>query len=80
MGKMIGKFKTELVALAAVAEALVAVALAFDWISDTQGASLTGAIAAFLVFVRQTTTAVSKVAGLVEKPVGVVNDLLKKVT
>lgn len=75
----LGRFKTELVAIAAFLEALVALALAFEWLTVSQAAAATGTLAAFLVLVRGTVTPVAKVARVIEKPIEVANDLLRKV-
>lgn len=73
----LGRFRGELVAIAAFVEAVVALALAFEWLTPQQAAAATGAIAAFLVLVRGTVTPVAKVAQVIEKPVGAVNELLR---
>ena len=78
--KMLGRLTREPVALAAFCEAVVTLLLALDVIEPELGAALTGIITAGLVLVRQVVTPVSKVATVLDKPVDVVNGLLKGVT
>lgn len=67
-------------AIAALAEAVIAFLLAIGVMSPEVGAAVTGLVAGALTVIRTFVTPVTKVAQVLDQPVGVVNDLLKKVS
>lgn len=71
------KLQVQAIAIAGLIEAAITVALAFDQIKPEVAAGITGLVTAGLFAIRTFVTPVEKVAQLVEKPVGAVNDLLK---
>lgn len=71
------KFQEQAIAIAALLQAIITVLLAFQIIEPEAGAAMTGFIAAALVVIRTFVTPVEKVATLVDKPLDVVNDLLR---
>jgi cobalamin biosynthesis protein CobD/CbiB len=66
-------------ALAGLASATVTFLMAIQVMSPEVGAACTGLITAALFSIRMFVTPVEKVATLLEKPVGLVNQLLKDV-
>lgn len=79
MATVLRRLRGQPVAVAAFLEAVVALLLALGVVDAALGAGLTGAIAAGLALVQRVVTPVEKVSKVLERPLGEVNDLLKKV-
>lgn len=76
---MLLKAQNYALAFAGLATAIVTFLMAIQVMSPEVGAGCTGLITAALVVIRTFVTPVAKVATVLDKPVGVVNQLLKDV-
>jgi len=76
---MLGKIHTHALAVATLAEAVVAFLLAIGVMSPEVGAGVTGVIAGAMLVIRSFVSPVAKTARLLGQPVEAVNDLLGKV-
>lgn len=73
------KLSNYALALAGLATAIIAFLMAIQIMSPEVGAACTGIVTAALFAIRTVVSPVAKTAILLDKPVEVVNDLLKKV-
>jgi len=76
---MLTRLQPKAIAIAGLLTAITAALMAFQVMSAEVGAAIDGVVAASLVVIRSFVTPVEKVARVLDKPVGVVNQLLKDV-
>lgn len=76
---MLAKLQARALAVAGLVTAVTAALMAFQVMSPEVGAAVNGVVAAALVVIRSFVTPVAKVATVLDKPVGVVNQILKDV-